>query len=167
MQFDENGNIIIPADGTKTITLSYDEKLEIQAIGNTCLDRSSTLKHVFVYRDSEYIQYGALSLFAAISFVSGINKSSDSVTFLKNWMTIIRNKIKFGLFRITIQHIPKRSHGIFWKQCLKEDLDLIYSQTWFMAEYARKLLQQANKINSVAHPCKFQRRIGNMYLSVF
>ena len=33
MQFDENGNLIIPDNGIQTVTLSYDEKPGIQAIG--------------------------------------------------------------------------------------------------------------------------------------
>lgn len=41
MQFDENGNLIIPDNGIQTVTLSYDEKPGIQAIGNT-LQMSST-----------------------------------------------------------------------------------------------------------------------------
>ena len=91
MQFDENGNIIIPADGIKTVTLSYDEKPGIQAIGNTCPDRNPTLEHGFVCRDSEYIRYGTLSLLAAIDLLTGeaiplvseTHKSSDFVAFLK------------------------------------------------------------------------------------
>ena len=91
LQFDENGNIIIPADGVKTVTLSYDEKPGIQALGNTSPDRNPTLEHGFVCRDSEYVRYGTLSLLAAIDLLTGeaipliseTHKSSDFVTFLK------------------------------------------------------------------------------------
>ena len=91
LQFDENGNIIIPADGIKTVTLSYDEKPGIPAIGNTCPDRNPTLEHGFVCRDSEYVRYGTLSLLAAIDLLTGeaiplvseTHKSSDFVAFLK------------------------------------------------------------------------------------
>lgn len=91
LQFDENGNIIIPADGIKTITLSYDEKPGIQAVGNTCPDRNSSLKHGFVSRDSEYVRHGTLSLLAAIDLLTGeaiplvseTHKSTDFVAFLK------------------------------------------------------------------------------------
>ena len=91
LQFDENGNIIIPADGIKTVTLSYDEKPGIQAVGNTCPDLNPTLEHGFVSRDSEYIRHGTLSLLAAIDLLTGeaiplvseTHKSSDFIAFLK------------------------------------------------------------------------------------
>ena len=91
MQFDEEGNIIIPSDSIKTVTLSYDEKPGIQAIGNTYPDLSPTLEHGFVSRDSEYIRHGTLSLLAAIDLLTGeaiplvseTHKSSDFITFLK------------------------------------------------------------------------------------
>lgn len=91
MQFDEEGNIIIPSDGIKTITLSYDEKPGIQATGNVCPDLLPTLKHGFVSRDSEYVRHGTLSLLAAIDLLTGeaiplvseTHKSSDFIAFLK------------------------------------------------------------------------------------
>lgn len=91
LQFDEEGNIIFPADGIKTVTLSYDEKPGIQAIGNTCPDLNPTLEHGFVSRDSEYVRHGTLSLLAAIDLLTGeaiplvseTHKSSDFVAFLK------------------------------------------------------------------------------------
>ena len=91
MQFDKEGNIIIPSDGIKTITLSYDEKPGIQAIGNVCPDLPPTLKHGFVSRDSEYVRHGTLSLLAAIDLLTGeaiplvseTHKSSDFIAFLK------------------------------------------------------------------------------------
>lgn len=132
LQFDENVNIIIPADGVKTVTLSYDEKPGIQAIGNTCPDRNPTLEHGFVCRDSEYVRYGTLSLLAAIDLltceaiplVSETHKSSDFVAFKKNWTIIIPNRIKSRLSWITIRCIHQKKHVIFWLQCLKEDLSL-------------------------------------------
>ena len=38
MQFDENGDLIVPDDYKLTITVSYDEKPGIQAISNTAPD---------------------------------------------------------------------------------------------------------------------------------
>ena len=38
MQFDENGDLIVPDDYKLTITVSYDEKPGIQAISNTVPD---------------------------------------------------------------------------------------------------------------------------------
>lgn len=91
MQFDEQGNLIIPDDGIQTVTLSYDEKPGIQAIGNTCPDYNPTPEHGFVSRDSEYVRHGTLSLLAAIDLLTGeaiplvstTHKSSDFVAFLK------------------------------------------------------------------------------------
>ena len=91
LQFDEEGNIIIPPDGIKTVTLSYDEKPGIQAIGNTCPGLNPTLEHGFVSRDSEYVRHGTLSLLAAIDLLTGeaiplvsdTHKSSDFIAFLK------------------------------------------------------------------------------------
>lgn len=71
LQFDENGNLIVPADGIKTVTVSYDEKPGIQASGNTCPDRTPTLKHGYVCRDSECIWHGTLSLLAALDLLTG------------------------------------------------------------------------------------------------
>ena len=42
MQFDDNGNIIIPDNGHLTHTISYDEKPGIQAISNTAPDLRPT-----------------------------------------------------------------------------------------------------------------------------
>jgi len=91
MQFDDEGNLIIPEDGIQTVTLSYDEKPGIQAIGNTCPDTNPTPEHGFVCRDSEYVRHGTLSLLAAIDLLTGeaiplvseTHKSSDFVCFLK------------------------------------------------------------------------------------
>ena len=88
---DENGNLIIPDNGIQTVTLSYDEKPGIQAIGNTCPDRNPNAAHGFVSRDSEYIRHGTLSLLAAIDLLTGeaiplvseTHKSSDFIQFLK------------------------------------------------------------------------------------
>ena len=42
MQFDENGDLIVPDDYKLTITVSYDEKPGIQAISNTAQDLRPT-----------------------------------------------------------------------------------------------------------------------------
>ena len=91
MQFDENGNIIVPEDGSMTHTLSYDEKPGIQAIANKNPDYVPTEEHGFVRRDYEYVRLGTLSLLAgidlltgeAIPLVSESHKSSDFIRFLK------------------------------------------------------------------------------------
>ena len=54
MQFDENGDLIVPDDYKLTITVSYDEKPGIQAISNTAPDLRPTSEHGEVYRDTEY-----------------------------------------------------------------------------------------------------------------
>lgn len=91
MQFDENGDIIVPDDYKITITVSYDEKPGIQAIANTSDDLRPTDRNGEVYRDYEYKRLGTVSLLAgvnlltgeAIPLVSDTHKSSDFVCFLK------------------------------------------------------------------------------------
>lgn len=91
MQFDENGNIIIPEDGHITHTVSYDEKPGIQAIANKYPDHNPTEENGFLRRDYEYVRKGTLSLLAgidlltgeAIPLVSASHKSSDFINFLK------------------------------------------------------------------------------------
>ena len=62
MQFDENGDLVVPDDYKLTITVSYDEKPGIQAISNTASDLRPTAEHGEVYRDAEYKRLGTLSL---------------------------------------------------------------------------------------------------------
>ena len=91
MQFDENGEIIMPADGVMIHTLSYDEKPGIQAIANKYPDYNPTEENGFVRRDYEYVRKGTLSLLAgidlltgeAIPLVSDTHKSTDFIEFLK------------------------------------------------------------------------------------
>jgi transposase len=90
LQFDEEGDIL-PFEGTKIITLSYDEKPGIQAIGNTSADRMPTIANGYRQRDCEYVRHGTLSLLAgidlltgeAIPYISDTHKSSDFIEFLK------------------------------------------------------------------------------------
>lgn len=75
---------------TGTITISYDEKPGIQAIGNTTDDLMPTSEHGFVGRDSEYRRLGTVSLLAGMDLMTGeiiplvrdSHKSSDFVDFL-------------------------------------------------------------------------------------
>ena len=91
MQFDDNGEIIIPDDGHLTHTISYDEKPGIQAIDNKYPDHNPTAENGFVRRDYEYVRRGTLSLLAgidlligeAIPLISKSHKSSDFIEFLK------------------------------------------------------------------------------------
>lgn len=91
MQFDENGNIIVPDDYKLTITVSYDEKPGIQAIANTSEDLRPTGDNGEVYRDYEYKRLGTVSLLAGIDLLTGeaiplvrdTHKSSDFIDFLK------------------------------------------------------------------------------------
>lgn len=91
MQFDENGNIIVPDDYKLTITVSYDEKPGIQAIANTSKDLRPTENNGEVYRDYEYKRLGTVSLLAGIDLLTGeaiplvrdTHKSSDFIDFLK------------------------------------------------------------------------------------
>lgn len=91
MQFDEDGNIIIPEDGVMVHTISCDEKPGIQAIATTGDDLRPTAATGCVYRDAEYKRLGTLSLLAgldlltgeAIPVVSDTHKSSDFINLLK------------------------------------------------------------------------------------
>ena len=91
MQFDENGNIIVPTDHPMIHTVSCDEKPGIQAIATTCEDLRPTAENGCVCRDYEYKRLGTLSLIAGIDLLTGIavpvvsetHKSSDFITLLK------------------------------------------------------------------------------------
>jgi len=91
MQFDENGNIIIPENEPMVHTVSCDEKPGIQAIATTGADLRPTTETSCVYRDAEYKRLGTLSLLAGIDLLTGIaipvvsetHKSSDFILLLK------------------------------------------------------------------------------------
>ena len=91
MQFDENGQLIIPADEPMVHTVSCDEKPGIQAITTTGEDLRPTVGNGYVMRDAEYKRLGTLSLLAgidlltgeAIPYVSTTHKSSDFIELLK------------------------------------------------------------------------------------
>lgn len=90
MCFDQNGNLMIPMDEPKTITVSYDEKPGIQALENIAPDLAPKKGHGKVARDYEYKRLGTLSLLAGmdlltgeiIPLVSDTHKSSDFVEWL-------------------------------------------------------------------------------------
>jgi transposase len=90
LQFDEKGEIL-PFDGVKINTLSYDEKPGIQAIANTSPDRMPTVANGCRQRDYEYVRLGTLSLLAGIDLLTGeaipliseTHKSSDFIEFLR------------------------------------------------------------------------------------
>lgn len=93
MQFDENGDIIIPEEGPVIHTVSCDEKPGIQAIATTCDDLRPTGSTGCVYRDYEYKRLGTLSLIAGIDLLTGqaipvvseTHKSSDFICLLKKF----------------------------------------------------------------------------------
>lgn len=91
LQFNENGDIIIPESGPMVHTVSCDEKPGIQAIATTGADLRPTTETGCVYRDAEYKRLGTLSLLAGIDLLTGIaipvvsetHKSSDFILLLK------------------------------------------------------------------------------------
>ena len=93
MQFDEDGNIIIPEDTPMVHTISCDEKPGIQAIATTSEDLRPTSENGCVYRDYEYKRLGTLSLLAGIDLLTGIavplvsetHKSSDFIKLLNKF----------------------------------------------------------------------------------
>ena len=132
MQFDENGDLIVPDDYKLTITVSYDEKPGIQAISNTAPDLRPTPEHGEVYRDAEYKRLGTLSLLAgidlltgeAIPLVSETHKSSDFIEFLKILDKNINHRIQSGSSWIIIPRILPKKHGAFWIRCQRDVLNL-------------------------------------------
>ena len=91
MCFDSDGNLIIPMDEPKTVTVSYDEKPGIQALQNIAPDLPPAEKHGRVARDYEYKRPGTVSLPAGldlltgtvIPLVSNTHKSADFIEWLK------------------------------------------------------------------------------------
>lgn len=89
--FDGNGNLTIPMDEPKKVTVSYDEKPGIQALKNIAPDLPPTPEHGMVARDYEYKRLGTLSLLAGmdlltgeiVPLVSSTHKSSDFIVFLR------------------------------------------------------------------------------------
>jgi len=73
------------------VTISYDEKPGIQAIGNTAPDLPPSIEHGYVGRDYEYKRHGTVSLLAGMDLYTGeiiplvcnSHKSSDFINFLK------------------------------------------------------------------------------------
>ena len=95
LQFDEEGKIL-PVEGQKINTISYDEKPGIQAISNTAPDRMPTTANGYRtkgsrQRDHEYVRHGTLSLLAGIDLLTGeaipliseTHKSKDFIGFLR------------------------------------------------------------------------------------
>lgn len=91
LQFNENGDIIIPENEPMVHTVSCDEKPGIQAIATTGADLRPTTETGCVYRDAEYKRLGTLSLLAGIDLLTGItipvvsetHKSSDFILLFK------------------------------------------------------------------------------------
>lgn len=91
MQFDENGNILMPDEGPMVHTVSCDEKPGIQATATTSDDLRPSFENGCIYRDYEYKRLGTLSLIAgidlltgeAIPVVSDTHKSSDFIRLLE------------------------------------------------------------------------------------
>lgn len=91
MQFDENGQVIIPENEPMVHTVSCDEKPGIQAIATTGEDLRPTMDNGCVMRDAEYRRLGTLSLLAGIDLLTGVaiphvsetHKSTDFIELLK------------------------------------------------------------------------------------
>jgi len=79
-------------NNTDKITISYDEKPGIQAIGNVAKDQMPIAhKYKTISRDAEYKRYGTISLLAGMNLhtgrvthhISPTHKSSDFINFLE------------------------------------------------------------------------------------
>ena len=81
----------IESDDTEMITLSFDEKPGIQALGTTVDDCPMTEEHEFIARDSDYVRHGTVSLLAGLNLMTGeivplvkdTHTSDDFIEFLK------------------------------------------------------------------------------------
>jgi transposase len=135
LQFDENGEIL-PFEGTKINTISYDEKPGIQAIANTAPDRMPTSSDGFRQRDYEYIRLGTLSLLAGIDLLTGesipllseTHKSKDFIEFLQ----ILDAKYPKGeIIRLILDnhsaHTSKETSEYLAKHCAR--FELIFTPT--------------------------------------
>ena len=93
MQFDEEGNIIIPTDQPMVHTIFCDEKPGIQAISITSEDLRPKDGNGCIYRDYEYKCLGTLSLLAGIDLLTGLavpvvsntHKSSNFIKLLEKF----------------------------------------------------------------------------------
>lgn len=93
LQFDDEGNIIVPEDAPMIHTVSCDEKPGIQAVSTTSDDLRPSSDNGCVYRDYEYKRLGTLSLIAGIDLLTGraipvvseTHKSSDFICLLKKF----------------------------------------------------------------------------------
>lgn len=91
LQFDENGDIIVPEREPMIHTLSCDEKPGIQAISTTGDGLRPKVGSGEVWRDYEYKRLGTVSLLAAIDLLTGeaiplvrdSHKSEDFIDLLK------------------------------------------------------------------------------------
>lgn len=63
---DDEGRLAIDMDTPKTVTLPYDKKLGLQALGDIAPDLPPTQKHGTVGRDYGYKRHGTVSLLAGI-----------------------------------------------------------------------------------------------------
>lgn len=78
-------------DASGTVTLSFDEKPGIQAIGTTVDDGPMAKGHGFISRDSDYVRHGTVSLLAGLNLITGevvplvreTHNSQDFIDFLK------------------------------------------------------------------------------------
>ena len=87
-----NENLRNGEKNTDKITISYDEKPGIQAIGNVGKDLMPVVgKHKTISRDAEYKRYGTISLLAGMNlhtgkvthYISPTHKSIDFINFLE------------------------------------------------------------------------------------
>ncbi len=116
MQFDENGNIIVPDDYKLAITVSYDEKPGIQAIANTSDDLRPADGNGEVYRDYEYKRLGTVSLLAGIDLL--VSSTGHHPDHRQPFRTYI-----------------KRNESVPGYNASMEVCVCVYPETWVMAEY--------------------------------
>ena len=135
------------------ITVSFDEKPGIQAIGNKGKELLPlpNSRNGCIYRDYEYVRHGTLSLLAGIDLhngeiiynVSETHKSSDFIDFLKLFdgkydedkkIRIILDNVSSHISKETKKFLTSRPNR-FVRQLAD------YTQTWFMVKHYRVVFQ--------------------------
>ena len=115
MQFDENGDLIVPDDYKLTITVSLmrNRGFRQSPILHRIYARSRTRRGI---RDAEYKRLGTLSCWQALicyrrSFplVSEAHKSSDFIEFLRYWIKNIHHRINPDHSGYHSAHLPRNT----------------------------------------------------------
>ena len=144
-------------EDTGMVTLSFDEKSGILAVGDTVDDRPVSGGHGFAGCDSEYKKHGTVSLLVGLDLVSGqivplvseTHKSSDFIEFLKivdekyayaERIHLVLDNFKAHISKEVMQYLDTRSNRFVFVFTPKNGswLNIVES---FFGKMARTLLR--------------------------